>query len=87
MRLKMVTHSLYHKFYEESTFGDTLQIFVTTREIKPCSFVMVFKITNKHNGDLLGEGWQRVAFQDLTTGKFCRIPSFIREMARATLEK
>lgn len=79
--IKMITHSLYHRFIQETTFGDVVQIKMTTREIKHCSFVLVLRYFNKKTGAFLGEGWQRLTFADLKTASLTAIPGFIRELA------
>lgn len=84
--IKMITHSLYHRFVQETTFCDIVQIKMTTREIKHCSFILVFRYYNKRSGAFLGEGWQRLTFADLRTGTLTAIPSFIRELAFAIKE-
>lgn len=84
--IKMITHSLYHRFVQETTFGDVVQIRMTTREIKHCSFVLVFRYYNKRTEAFLGEGWQRLTFADLRTGGLTTIPNFIRELASAIKE-
>lgn len=84
--IKMITHSLYHRFVQETTFCDVVQIKMTTREIKRCSFVLVFRYYNKRNATFLGEGWQRLTFADLRTGSLTHIPSFIHDLALAIRE-
>lgn len=84
--IKMITHSLYHRFVQETTFGDLVSIKMTAREIKHCSFVLVFRYYNKANGAFLGEGWQRLTFADLRTGGLTAIPEFISELAQAIRE-
>jgi len=84
--IKMITHSVYHRFVQETTFCDVVQIKLTTREIKHCSLVLVFRYYNKRTGAFLGEGWQRLTFADLTTGSLASIPNFIRELAIAIKE-
>lgn len=84
--IKMITHSLYHRFVQETTFGDIIEIKMTTREIKHCSFVLVFRYYNKKTGAFLGEGWQRLTFADSRTGSLTAIPNFIRELAFAIKE-
>ena len=79
--IKMITHSLYHRFVQETTFGDIIEIKITTREIKHCSFVLMFRYYNKKTGAFLGEGWQRLTFADSRTGSLTAIPNFIRELA------
>lgn len=86
--LKMITHSMYHRFLHEVTFGDTLTIRVNSREIKKTSLILVFRYFLKQNNKIsVGEGWQRIAFADLKTGNPCYIPGFIRELAEAMEEK
>ena len=72
--VKMITHSAYQRFVQDSYLGYLLQIKMTCREIKRCSFVLVFKFFNKLTGAFIGEGWQRIAFADFRTGKICPIP-------------
>jgi len=84
--IKMITHSLHYRFIQETTFGDVVQIKMTAREIKRCSFILVFRLYNKATGVFLGEGWQRLTFADLRTGSLTNIPNFIRELALAIQE-
>lgn len=84
--IKMITHSLYHRFVQETTFGDIVEIRMTAREIKHCSFVLVFRYHNKGTGIFLGEGWQRVTFADSRTGNISPIPQFIWELVDAVRE-
>lgn len=51
--IKMVTHSLYHRFVQEATFGDTVEIRMTSREVKRCSFVLVFRYYHKKDRRIL----------------------------------
>jgi CheY-like chemotaxis protein len=85
--IKMITHSLYHCFVQETTFGERLEIRLSTREIKHCSFVLVFRYYNKLTGAFLGEGWQRLTFADMRTGSLTAIPNFIHELAVAIKEE
>ncbi|MCM8773796.1 MAG: response regulator [Candidatus Omnitrophica bacterium] len=84
--IKMITHSLYHRFVQETTLYDVVEIRMTTREIKQCSFVLVFRYYNKKTGAFLGEGWQRLTFADTRTGILTVIPNFIREIAFSICE-
>lgn len=84
--IKMITHSLYHRFVQETTFGDVVQIKMTSREVKHCSFVLVFRYYNKRTEAFLGEGWQRITFADLRTGSLTTTPSFIQEIILAICE-
>ena len=61
--------------------GDVIQIKMTSREVKKCSLVLVFKYFNKKTKAYYGEGWQRIAFVDSNTGKICVIPHYILDLA------
>lgn len=78
--IKMITHSIYHRFLAETTFGDMVRIEATTREIKKCSFVMVFRFFNHRTEAVLGEGWQTICFSDFRSGKLCPIPRLILDL-------
>ena len=84
--IKMVTHSLYHRFALEATFGDTVEIRMTSREIKHFSFVLVFRYYLKKTSTFLGEGWQRITFVDIRTGVLTTIPIFVQELILAICE-
>lgn len=78
--IKMITHSTYHRFLTETTFGDLLRIEATTREIKKCSFIMVFRFFNAKTQSILGEGWQRICFSDVRAGKLSPVPQLILDL-------
>ena len=78
--LKMITHSIYHRFLTETTFGDLVRVEAITREIKQCSFIMVFRFLNAKTSAVLGEGWQRICFHDLNTRKLCHVPQLILDL-------
>lgn len=84
--IRMITHSVYHRFVEETTFGDIVEIRIVTREVKHCSLVIVFRFYNKNTGVFIGEGWQRLAFMNLKDGGLSPIPTFIKELALAIQE-
>ena len=66
--IKMITHSLYHRFVQETTFGDIIEIRMTAREIKHCSFVLVFRYYNKRTNAFFGR-W-------LAESNFCRFKNW-----------
>lgn len=78
--IRMITHSVYHRFMEETTFGDRVEIRVTCKELKRCSFVLMFRYYNKKTNSFIGEGWQRITFLDQTRKTLCKIPNFVREL-------
>jgi enediyne core biosynthesis thioesterase len=79
-RVKMITHSTHHLFKKEAFFGDVIRIEVTTREIKHCSFVMIFRFFNNKTNELLGEGWQKICFSNNQTERLCNIPQAILDL-------
>lgn len=78
--IKMITHSIYHRFLGETTFGDIVRIEATIREIKRCSFIMVFRFFNEKTNAILGEGWQTICFSDFRSGKLCPVPQLILDL-------
>ncbi len=78
--VKMVTHSAYMRFAQEARLGETIQIRVTAREVKKCSFVLVFRFYKKRDNSFLAEGWQRVAFSNAKTGKICQTPFYLLDL-------
>lgn len=79
--IAMITHSVYHRFIQETTFGDIIEIRVSAKEIKRYSFTMVFRFYNKKTSAFLGEGWQKITFINRKAKELSPIPSFIREIA------
>ena len=75
--IKMITYETHHRFLGETTFGDHVNIEITSREIKKWNFVLVFRYYNSTNNAKLGEGWQRVCFMDLKTNRLCEVPRII----------
>ena len=85
--LKMITHSVYHRFLHEVTFGDTLIIKVNCREIKRTSLILIFRYFLKGNDKVkVGEEWKRLAFADAKTNRHCHIPGFIADLAYSMAE-
>ncbi len=78
--VKMITHSLHHVFKGEAFFGDLIRIVVTTRNIKFCSFIMMFRFYNHLNNKFLGEGWQKICFAEGQSQRLCRIPRVILDL-------
>lgn len=78
--VKMITHSAYQRFLHESYLGDIVQGRMTAREIKNCSFILVFRFFNKRKNLFLAEGWQRIAFSDMRSGKVCTIPPHLLDL-------
>ncbi len=78
--IKMITHSIGHHFFQETTFGHVVRIEATSRGIKKCSFVMDFSFYNISNNELIGKGWQRICFFDLRSNKLCPVPRLILDL-------
>lgn len=79
---EMITHSCSVRFLDCLYFGDTVRIKVSTKDIMPTSFRMIFAYCNKETGKLVAEGEQKVTFSDKTTGELCRVPKEILELAK-----
>lgn len=79
--VKMITHTVHQRYIQDTFFGDAVRIEVTSRDIKHCSFVMVFRYYKQTN-QMIGEGWQKICFADLKLGKICRIPETILDLIK-----
>lgn len=84
--IKMITHSINHRYISETTFGDVLRIELTTREIRLTSLIMRFDFYRSAGGELLGQGWQKVCFMNIDTGKLCPVPKLILDLAEPVQE-
>ncbi len=84
--VKMVTHSAYQRYVQAPFEGARICIRVTAREIKKTSFVFVFHCSDKRTGAFLAEGWQRVAFTDVKTGRLVALPDCVSERVHALRE-
>ena len=80
MHIKMITHTAYQRYLHESYLGDIVQVKMTMREAKQCSFILVFRFFNKKTGVCLGEGWERIAFVDTRSGKICAVPHYVLDL-------
>lgn len=85
--VKMITHSSYQRFLHEAHFGDRVEIKLTSREIRKCSFVLLFRFYNKENQAFLAEGWQRIAFACRKTGRICPIPAHVLDLVQPIEEQ
>ena len=84
--VKMITHSIHQRYIQDTFFGDSVRIEVTSRDIKHCSFALVYRYY-KQTDELIGEGWQKICFADLKSGKICRIPEAILDLIEPIEEK
>ena len=82
----MITHSLFHRFFANTYFGDHVRIEVTTRDILDYSLVLVFRHYKVDPDLLIGEGWQKVCFMDNGTDKLCPLPRIILDLAESIKE-
>ena len=87
MNIFMITHTLHHRFLENSFFGDEIRIEVTTKDILDYSLIIVFRYFNESNEKLIGEGWQKVCFWDQQTDKPCKVPQILLDLAKPLCEK
>lgn len=87
MNIFMITHTLHHRFLENSFFGDQIRIEVTTKDILDYSLIIIFRYFNEANGKLIGDGWQKVCFWDKQTDKPCKVPQIMLDLAWPLHEK
>ena len=85
--VKMITHSLYQKFIQDSFFGDVIRIEVTSTKVKHCSFVFIYRFYNSRNDNLIGEGWQKICFAHFETSKLILIPQVILDLIEPLQEE
>lgn len=72
--IRLVTIETYNKFINNSYFGDTLLVELTTSEINGASCRLNITFKNKETGELVGQGYQRVCIVG-ATGRVMRIPA------------
>ncbi len=84
--IKLVTHSLFHRFLVDSSLGDRIRIEVTTREIHDYSLVLVFRYYDLKKNMQIGEGWQKICYSDKNTKNLCRIPQLILDLTEPLRE-
>ena len=78
--LKMVTHSLYHRFQDNTFLGDKIRIELTSKEILKHSFILVFEYFNVKNNKLIGSGWQKIGFFDEEKQSLCPVPQIFLDL-------
>ena len=83
----LITCCVYHRYIENTFFGDCVRIEVGSRDILKYSFVLVFRYFNKANGRWIGEGWQKVCFRNIKTSLICEIPQLILDLIEPVLIK
>ncbi len=84
--IKLITHSLYHRFLQDTSLADTIRIELTTREILDYSLVIVFRYNNTKTNAFIGEGWQKICFFDTRLKRLCPVPQFILDLAEPIRE-
>lgn len=87
MNISMITHTLHHRFLENSFFGDEIRIEVTTKDILDYSLIIVFRYFNETSKKLIGDGWQKVCFWDQQANKPCKVPQLFLDLAYPLKEK
>ena len=80
-RLNMITVEEHSHFIQHAFFGDRVIIHLQTTNIRRFSFDMVFFMTNQDTGNILYEGYQRLAFDNFK-GKFVEIPQPMLESVK-----
>lgn len=78
--LRMITHSLYHRFDDNTYFGDRLRIEVTAKSVLKYSFMLVFEYFNAKSNKLVGHGWQKIGFYDELKQGFSPVPQLFLDL-------
>lgn len=84
--LKLITHSLFHRFVQDAFFGSSIKIEVTAKEILDYSLVIVFRYFDRERNSLIGEGWQKICFSDIHLNQICPVPQIILDLAQPIRE-
>ncbi len=81
---KLITKRASNEYMHESLPFDEIVIVVNNRNIKKCSFDMLFTFINKNTGRILAKGEQTLTFAD-HRGKLIRIPQGIVDVIKQHL--
>ena len=76
--IRLVTIDTYNRFLENTYFGDTLLVELTTSAIKASSCKLNITFKNKHTGRIVGSGYQNFCVVK-SNGKVIRIPDMLLE--------
>lgn len=82
----LITYCVYHRYFESTFFGDLVRIELTTKDILKYSAVIVFRYFNARSNAAVGEGWQRICFQDRRTNLCSPVPQLFLDLALPVLE-
>lgn len=80
--VEMITHSCSVEFLSHLYFGDVVRIELSTANILPTSFVMLFRYFNDETNQLVATGKQKITFASKGSGQGCRIPEEILRLAK-----
>lgn len=82
----LITYCVYHRFVENTFFGDKVRLEVTSRDIQKYNVVLIFRYWNVATGHLVGEGWQKVCFRDMKKNSICEVPQLILDLVEPIRE-
>ncbi len=71
--IRLVTVDAYNRYISNAYFGDTLEIRLTTSDIKAATCRLNISFKNKKTGELVGEGYQRFCVVS-AKGNVIRLP-------------
>lgn len=72
----MITRKAWMDYAGHVLPFDNLKIIIKNRNLKRCSYELIFVFINKTTGESVGEGGQLIAFSD-SSGKVLRVPDLI----------
>jgi enediyne core biosynthesis thioesterase len=78
--IALITYAAYHKFSENTYFGDRVRIEVNSRDVEKNSVYLVFRYFNAETNKLIGEGWQKICFSDVKKNQLCSVPQIILDL-------
>ncbi len=86
-QLVLVTYCVFHRYIDNTYFGDHIRIEVTSKDIQKYSLILVFRYFNDSSNKVVGEGWQKVCFRDAQKGVLVEVPQLILDLVLAVMEK
>lgn len=76
----LITYATYHRFLGSTYFGDRVRIEVTSGDITKHSFRLFFTYFRDSSGEKVGEGWQKVCFQDARNNQISPVPTIFLDL-------
>ncbi|MBI3312614.1 MAG: response regulator [Candidatus Omnitrophica bacterium] len=85
--IQLVVHSSHQRFFRQIKYGDPVRIEAKTREIRYCSFIMIFRYYDMMRTTMTGMGWQRICSINAKNEKLCRLPRLVLDLIEPLQEE